>query len=313
MFVLRRPIVGFALQHGNFTAANALDTSRALAGFALGLVGFSVYLFMLRAFYAHNDARTPFVINLVENLINIVLAFVLVDRFGRARPRPVVRPRLPDRRGVGLQVLRLQAARLPGARRPRRSLWRMGLAALVMAEVGWLVARVGRREHRRRRRSSGSSWRRSSDSACTSGCSWCCAPRSSTSSRRGSLACGRRQPRPAPSRHRRHVQDVARSGGSTWAPSSTATSSSAPTRRCSSSRPSPRPRQQHRRLKEQAANVIANQKQSELRLNSKMAELEKLNANARQALMMASDAQKAGDDGQGRRSTTAPPRPSPTS
>ena len=52
---------------------------------------------------------------------------------------------------------------------------------------------------------------------------------------------------------------------------------------------------QHRRLKEQAANVIANQKQSELRLNSKMAELEKLNANARQALMMASDAQKAGD------------------
>ena len=52
---------------------------------------------------------------------------------------------------------------------------------------------------------------------------------------------------------------------------------------------------QHRRLKEQAANVIANQKQGELRLNSKMAELEKLNANARQALMMASDAEKAGD------------------
>jgi phage shock protein A len=52
---------------------------------------------------------------------------------------------------------------------------------------------------------------------------------------------------------------------------------------------------QHRRLKEQAANVIANQKQSELRLNAKMGELEKLNANARQALIMASDAQKAGD------------------
>jgi phage shock protein A len=52
---------------------------------------------------------------------------------------------------------------------------------------------------------------------------------------------------------------------------------------------------QHRRLTEQAANVIANQKQSELRLNSKMAELEKLNASARQALLMASDAQKAGD------------------
>jgi phage shock protein A len=52
---------------------------------------------------------------------------------------------------------------------------------------------------------------------------------------------------------------------------------------------------QHRRLKEQAANVIANQKQAELRLNAKMNELEKLNANARQALLMADDAQKAGD------------------
>lgn len=52
---------------------------------------------------------------------------------------------------------------------------------------------------------------------------------------------------------------------------------------------------QHRRLREQAANVIANQKQSELRLNNKMGELEKLNANARQALIMAADAEKAGD------------------
>ena len=45
---------------------------------------------------------------------------------------------------------------------------------------------------------------------------------------------------------------------------------------------------QHRRLKEQAANVIASQKQAELRLNAKMTELEKLNATARQALIMAS-------------------------
>ncbi len=52
---------------------------------------------------------------------------------------------------------------------------------------------------------------------------------------------------------------------------------------------------QHKRLKEQAANVIANQKQAEIRLNNKLGELEKLNANARQALLMAADADKAGD------------------
>ncbi|BAN02659.1 PspA/IM30 family protein [Ilumatobacter coccineus] len=52
---------------------------------------------------------------------------------------------------------------------------------------------------------------------------------------------------------------------------------------------------QHVTLKDQAANVIANQKQAEIRLNKKMEELEKLNGNARQALIMASDAQKAGN------------------
>jgi phage shock protein A len=62
---------------------------------------------------------------------------------------------------------------------------------------------------------------------------------------------------------------------------------------------------QHRRLKEQAANVIASQKQAEIRLNGKMAELEKLNANARQALIMASDAEKSGDAAKATQLTSA--------
>src|SRR3954451_13696082 len=52
---------------------------------------------------------------------------------------------------------------------------------------------------------------------------------------------------------------------------------------------------QHRRLVEQAANVIANQKQAEMRLNRSMEELEKLNGLARQAVKMADDATKQGN------------------
>ena len=52
---------------------------------------------------------------------------------------------------------------------------------------------------------------------------------------------------------------------------------------------------QHRRLKEQAANVIANQKQTEMRLNRAMEELEKVNASARQAVLMSDEATKRGD------------------
>ena len=62
---------------------------------------------------------------------------------------------------------------------------------------------------------------------------------------------------------------------------------------------------QHRRLKEQAANVIANQKQTEMQLNQKMEELEKLNTNARQAVLMADEAAKSGNTARAAEMTTA--------
>src|SRR5687768_18577876 len=53
--------------------------------------------------------------------------------------------------------------------------------------------------------------------------------------------------------------------------------------------------EQHRLLKENAANVIANQKQTELRLTRALEELEKVNKNTQQAVLMADDAVKKGD------------------
>ncbi|MGI8491470.1 MAG: PspA/IM30 family protein [Acidimicrobiales bacterium] len=52
---------------------------------------------------------------------------------------------------------------------------------------------------------------------------------------------------------------------------------------------------QHRRLVEQAANVVANQKQTELQLNRAMEELEKVSTATKQALLMAEEATKQGD------------------
>jgi phage shock protein A len=53
--------------------------------------------------------------------------------------------------------------------------------------------------------------------------------------------------------------------------------------------------EQHRRLVQQAANVIANQKQTEMRLNRVMEDIEKQNALARQAVSMADEATQRGD------------------
>jgi phage shock protein A len=63
--------------------------------------------------------------------------------------------------------------------------------------------------------------------------------------------------------------------------------------------------EQHRRLMEQAANVIANQKQTEMRLNRAMGELEKVNGSARQAVMMADEATRKGDMAKATEYTTA--------
>jgi putative peptidoglycan lipid II flippase len=59
----------------------AVPVAQALAGFAPGLLGFSVYLFVLRAFYATQDTKRPFWINGIENLVNIVLAVGLTIPF----------------------------------------------------------------------------------------------------------------------------------------------------------------------------------------------------------------------------------------
>jgi putative peptidoglycan lipid II flippase len=141
MFVLRRPLIGVALQHGNFTAAAALNTSRALGGFAVGLVGFSLYLFALRGFYAHEDTRSPFVINLFENLINIVLAWVLYDRFGVLGLGLAFAIAYLVTAVWSLQVLsyKMRGFQVGGT---LRRIAPMLLAGVVMAEVMWVVARL---------------------------------------------------------------------------------------------------------------------------------------------------------------------------
>ncbi len=52
---------------------------------------------------------------------------------------------------------------------------------------------------------------------------------------------------------------------------------------------------QHQALTQQAAQVIGNQRQLEMRLNRQLADIEKLQANVRQALTLADQATAAGD------------------
>jgi len=79
---LARPLVDVLLRHGHLTGGAAHLTGDILVMFALGLAPFSVYLFALRGFYALGDTRTPFVVNVIENAVNIALALVLSPLMG---------------------------------------------------------------------------------------------------------------------------------------------------------------------------------------------------------------------------------------
>ena len=70
------------LVRGPFDASDAAVTADVLQAFALGLAPFSVYLFSLRAFYAHQDTRTPFILNCIENAVNVVAALALFPVLG---------------------------------------------------------------------------------------------------------------------------------------------------------------------------------------------------------------------------------------
>ena len=79
---LARPIVVALLQRGAFSAADASAVADTLVAFSVGLLPFSIYLFAMRAFTSRLDTFTPFLINCVENVVNIVLAFPLYAWLG---------------------------------------------------------------------------------------------------------------------------------------------------------------------------------------------------------------------------------------
>jgi putative peptidoglycan lipid II flippase len=76
------PLVRTLLLHGRFDAGDARVTAGTLACFALGLPGFSAFLFLTRVWQSMQDTRMTFLLYVVENAINIVLAVALFPRFG---------------------------------------------------------------------------------------------------------------------------------------------------------------------------------------------------------------------------------------
>ncbi|WP_455257115.1 murein biosynthesis integral membrane protein MurJ [Peptoniphilus asaccharolyticus] len=82
MIVLARPIVDIAFLHGAFTKQNAIDTTATLRFYTLALISMSVSMVINRVYYSIADTKTPFIVGLVNVVINIALNLLVAHRFG---------------------------------------------------------------------------------------------------------------------------------------------------------------------------------------------------------------------------------------
>lgn len=69
--LLAPAIIRIFLQYGNFTADATLRTAQILQLFSLGLIPFTLFMLVLRSFYAMQNTRTPFLINAISTAVTI--------------------------------------------------------------------------------------------------------------------------------------------------------------------------------------------------------------------------------------------------
>ncbi len=80
LVVLALPIVSTLFEYRSFTSELTHITADTLAAFAVGLPSFALFLLSVRGLYAMKDTRTPFLLNLGESGLTLVLAIPLMGR-----------------------------------------------------------------------------------------------------------------------------------------------------------------------------------------------------------------------------------------
>ncbi|MGH3148038.1 MAG: murein biosynthesis integral membrane protein MurJ [Rubrobacter sp.] len=77
MISLAEPIVGLLYERGNFDAQATQTVSQLLAVYGVALLGYSVYFFLVRAFYSRQNTMTPALLNVMIFVLYAALAYGL--------------------------------------------------------------------------------------------------------------------------------------------------------------------------------------------------------------------------------------------
>ena len=76
--LLRLPIITVLFQHGEFGAADTVNTAKALLGYCVGLLPFAAVKVLAPAFYSRKDTKTPVRIAVIALVTNMALNLVFV-------------------------------------------------------------------------------------------------------------------------------------------------------------------------------------------------------------------------------------------
>ena len=138
---LSQPIVRLLLQHGVFSPASTKLFARTFLLMSIGLAAYAVFQQLMRASYARQDTRTPWIVNGLAVAFNIAVSIPLflwleVPGLGLGHAASYTFAAI-----LGVAVLRRQLGGIDGTR-VLASAARITVAAAASASGAWLVSRA---------------------------------------------------------------------------------------------------------------------------------------------------------------------------
>lgn len=138
---LGRPIIRLLLEHGVFGQGSTDLYADTFVMMAAGLAAYAAFQQIMRAFYARQDTRTPWRVNIAAVAINIAAALPLYRAMGVPGLALAHTVSYLFAAGYGGALLRRRLGGLDG-RRLVSSHLRIGVAAAATAVAAWAIARA---------------------------------------------------------------------------------------------------------------------------------------------------------------------------
>jgi putative peptidoglycan lipid II flippase len=137
LITLASPIVGLLYERGNFTPEDTEAVAGLLVAYSVGLLAYSVYFLLVRAFYSRQNTRTPALLNVGVFLLYAALAYGLSNMVGVTGLALALTGTSTVFAILGLVATRRDVGHI-GGRRLLRSLARSLAAGAAMYGVAWI-------------------------------------------------------------------------------------------------------------------------------------------------------------------------------